>query len=119
MSWDGGNEMCFNDIESRVQHNIKSPLMMCLVGDGLHQLFPGLSVHQSPEAILTVLQKGRQRRDDPDASLRWRQVDGCRLLHLLCIGQDGEQRRALIRHTRMCLNPQFFNQRAVNSLFQS
>lgn len=115
MSGNRGNEMSFNDIEPRVQHNIKGSLMMCLVGDGLHQLFPRLLVHQSPEAILTILQKGWQRHDDPDASLRWRQIDSCRLLHLLCIGQDGEQRRALIGNTRMCLNPQLFNQRTVDS----
>lgn len=116
LTGNGGDEMCLDDVEPGVQHHIKSSLVVSLVGDGLHQLLPGLLVHESPEAVLTILQKRGQRHNNPDASLRWRQIDGGGLLHLLCIRQDRDQRRALVRDAGMRLDPQLFNQRTLNSL---
>lgn len=115
MTGNGSDEVRLNDVEPGMQHDVEDALVMRLVGDGLHQLLPGLLVHQGPEAVLAVLQKGWQRYNDPDASLRVRQIDGGRLLHLLCIWQNGKQRGALMRDAGMSLDSQFLNQRTVDS----
>lgn len=102
LAGNGSNQVGLDNIDARVQANLKCKLLRLLAGEQLRVRLHGLPVDECPEAVVALMQEIGQRRDDEDAVAVVRHVDDARLLQVLGVGVDGAQIGLRDLQHRMC-----------------
>ncbi len=104
LTGNGSDQVGLDDIDARVQANLKGKLLRLLAGEHLRVRLHGQPVDERPEAVVALVQEVWQRGDDEDAVAVVRHVDDARLLQVLGVGVDGAQVGLRELQHRMCLD---------------
>lgn len=86
-SRDCGNEMRLDDVDSRVEDDFEASLEVLHTRDLMVDLLDGLLVDHDPKAVLAALQVLWDHGHNVAATLVRGQIDCCRCLHFLGVGQ--------------------------------